>query len=160
MRVGPLLTLLLSGLGSSVSAWETTKTTVSDKEAAAAEKRGDRPDRPTRPTYLHPRDKMNGRGPVASTPLAGAKQDVTGSNDQHLSEVTEFAAEYLTEQNSELTYIQVKAEVQVVAGMMYTLRYRGNDAAGECLEERTLVIYDKPWLDERTLKSDTVTECT
>ncbi|CAN0434448.1 unnamed protein product [Ectocarpus sp. 12 AP-2014] len=72
----------------------------------------------------------------------------------------QFAAEYLTEQNSELTYIQVKAEVQVVAGMMYTLHYRGNDAAGDCLEERTLVVYDKPWLDERTLKSDTVTECT
>lgn len=91
MRVGPLLALLLSGLGSSVSAGETKKTTVSDKEAAAAEKRGDRPDIPTRPTYLHPRDKMNGRGPVASAPLAGAKQDVTGSNDKHLSEVTEVS---------------------------------------------------------------------
>ncbi|CAN0418106.1 unnamed protein product, partial [Ectocarpus sp. 13 AM-2016] len=86
-----LLALLLSGLGISVSAGETTTTTVSDKEAEAAEKRGDRPDRPTRPTYLYPRDKMNGRGPVASAPMAGAKQDVTGSNDKHLSEVTEVS---------------------------------------------------------------------
>lgn len=27
-------------------------------------------------------------------------------------------------------------------------------------EERVLVVYDKPWLEERTVKSDTVTECT
>ncbi|CAM9462164.1 unnamed protein product [Ectocarpus fasciculatus] len=156
--VGPFLALLLSGLGSFVSAAETATTTVSDKESEEAHQRGDL--KPTRPTYLRPRGQMAGRGPVASGPVAGAKQDVTGSNDKHLSEVTEFAAEHLKEQNSELTYIQVKAEVQVVAGMMYTLQYRGNDAAGECVEERTLVVYDKPWLDERTLKSDTVSECT
>ncbi len=27
-------------------------------------------------------------------------------------------------------------------------------------EERVLVVYDKPWLEERTVKSDTVTQCT
>ncbi|CAM9142730.1 unnamed protein product [Hapterophycus canaliculatus] len=103
---------------------------------------------------------MPGRGPIVSGPMTGGTQDVTGSNDENLHDVSKFAADHLAAENSSLTYVQLKAEVQVVAGLMYTLHYEGKDADGVCKEKRTIVVYDKPWVDERILKSDTVTECT
>eukprot|EP00903_Cladosiphon_okamuranus_P009288 g8862.t1 len=148
--VVPFLALLLAGLGPFFA--------MADDEAAAAAVPSKEMKAP--PTHLRPHDQRPGRGPIVTAPMVGGKEDVTGSNDEHLSEVSQFAADHLKGLNSGLTYIQVKAEVQVVAGMVYTLHYKGNDSEGACKEERVLVVYDKPWVHERVLKSDTVAECT
>lgn len=40
--------------------------------------------------------------------------------------------EHLKTEHPEVTYVLVKAEVQVVAGLKYTLHYEGDDAEGVC----------------------------
>lgn len=42
------------------------------------------------------------------------------------------AAHLETENTTGLHYVQYKAEVQVVAGIMYTLKYKGNNEDGVC----------------------------
>ncbi|CAM9128267.1 unnamed protein product [Ascophyllum nodosum] len=105
-------------------------------------------------------DKGWQRGPLVEGPVAGGTTDITGSNDQHLAEVSQFASDHLAEENSGLHYVQMNAKVQVVAGLIYTLRYNGNDDDGVCQEERVIVVYDKPWTNERVIKSDHKAICT
>ncbi|CAM9329853.1 unnamed protein product [Scytosiphon promiscuus] len=156
----PFLALLLAGL-SPVAISATSEATLgAEKEASAPGAVVPNEDLIEHPSHLHPHERMPGRGPIVSGPMTGGTKDVTGSNDEHLNDVSKFAADHLEAENSSLSYVQVKAEVQVVAGLMYTLYYEGKDAEGVCKEKRTIVVYDKPWANERTLKSDTVTECT
>lgn len=54
----------------------------------------------------------------------------------HVLQPSQFAADHLEAENSSLTYVQVKAEVQVVAGLMYTLHYEGKDGEGVCKVRR------------------------
>lgn len=44
----------------------------------------------------------------------------------------QYVAKHLTEENTSLHYVQYHAEVQVVAGIIYTLKYKGNNDDGEC----------------------------
>ncbi|CAM9729518.1 unnamed protein product [Laminaria digitata] len=99
------------------------------------------------------------RSPVVSGPTTGGKEDITGSNDVELANVDEFARGHLLAESDGLHFVLFKAEVQVVAGLMYTLQYKGSDGNGDCQEEHTVVVYTKPWLNERLVKSDTKRNC-
>eukprot|EP00904_Undaria_pinnatifida_P001121 jgi/Undpi1/11009/HiC_scaffold_30.g13309.m1 len=105
------------------------------------------------------------RDPVVSGPTTGGMEDITGSKDAELAEVNDFAIWELNEGKRKgghpsLDFVLVRAQVQVVAGLMYTLHYKGNDDQGVCQEEHTMVIYSKPWEGSRVVKSDTKTGCT
>lgn len=72
-----LALLLLAGLGPICA--------MADDEAAAAP-----PSKEMKaPMRVRPHDKRPDRGPIVSAPMVGGKEDVTGSNDEHLSEVSE-----------------------------------------------------------------------
>lgn len=80
--VVPFLALLLAGPGPVCA--------MADDEAAAAAP--PKKELKTPPMHLRPHDKRPTRGPIVSAPMVGGKEDVTGSNDEHLSEVSEVRA--------------------------------------------------------------------
>lgn len=82
--VVPFLSLLLAGLGPVCA--------MADDEAAAVAA-------PTKelkapPVHLRPHDQRPGRGPIMTAPIVGGKEDVTGSNDKNLSDISEVGAEF------------------------------------------------------------------
>lgn len=87
----PFLALLLSGLGL-VAISATTEATLGT-EGDGAGPGGVKPHEAVEhPSRLHPHGKMPGRGPVVSGPMTGGKQDVTGSNDEHLNDVSKVSS--------------------------------------------------------------------
>lgn len=83
--VVPFLALLLAGRSiGPVCAMDPMADREADGAAAPARK-----EMKTQPTHLRPHDRRPTRGPIMSAPMVGGKEDVTGSNDEHLSEVSE-----------------------------------------------------------------------
>lgn len=66
--------------------------------------------------------------------------------------LSQFAVAYLSEANSGLHFVQINAKVQVVAGLLYTLHYKGNDDDGVCQVRQQLplifhlVVFDSRWV--------------
>ena len=81
--VVPFIALLLAGLGPVCA--------MADDEAAAAAAPSKEMKAP--PMRLRPHDKRPGRGPVVTAPMVGGKEDVTGSNNEQLSDVSKVRAE-------------------------------------------------------------------
>lgn len=71
-----------------------------------------------------------------------------------ISGLLQFVVAHLESENSSLHYVQYKAEVQVVAGLIYTLKYRGNDESGACkVSEQPLYFVVFLFLEKLSLTS-------
>ncbi|CAN0137936.1 unnamed protein product [Discosporangium mesarthrocarpum] len=101
------------------------------------------------------------REPIVSGPIAGGVQDISNSNDAHLEDITQFALAHLEKRNSGsgTHFVRYRATLQVVSGLKYTLFFKANDKEGNCVEESKVVVYDKPWLHQRTIEQDVTMGC-
>ncbi|CAM9107429.1 unnamed protein product [Pylaiella littoralis] len=152
----PFLALLLAGLlGPAVDA--TTAATPmadeSERSANPAPATGQPGEQKTGAVHLRGSDGKPARVPVISRPMpgAGGKQDITNSGDAELGEVVAFVDRHLKANRRGTTFVLVKAEVQVVAGLRYTLHYEDADGVRK---GRVVVVNDKPWLKQRSIEQD------
>ncbi len=83
------LALLLAGLSPARVAANMADEDASAAATAAAAAAAESSKQEGAPVHMRPHDKVPARGPIMTAPMAGGKQDVTGSNDANLSDISE-----------------------------------------------------------------------